>query len=343
MSAFKLENCKKILSWRIGKFAAVFKSLVVKSCSEAIRSSTSKIEKKQHFILSSSIKNKGHIKHIHTYTKFDKSYINSYLTGLIEGSGALLVPKFINNTYYPSIRTRFNVKNLPLLIYIQSKLGYGSIKRFNGDKSYFWIIDQKMDILDMVMRIRPNIKTYDKFYYIQVLMDYYGLEKYDSFVWDGEKSDLCLWDNIKNTPWFSGFLECKGEFFVTEKHNTILCRFQLQWQDFLNKNKSKYLKKENTIQNIAKIFSSELVVEKKSNYLNYIITTINKASNYLLVSYLRRFQLFGYKHLDFLDWKQVLKINNEEIIDTIKIFNIKSEMKENRKDFSWNHLMSFYK
>ena len=65
----------------------------------------------------------------------DMSDLNfsSYLTGLIEGDGTIIVPKtersIKGQKNYPSIQIAFNLKDLPLALLIQKNLGHGSLYR----------------------------------------------------------------------------------------------------------------------------------------------------------------------------------------------------------------------
>ncbi len=60
----------------------------------------------------------------------------SYLTGLIEGDGTIIVPKTERSTKgklnYPSIQIVFHLKDLPLALLIQKNLGFGSLIKKKG-------------------------------------------------------------------------------------------------------------------------------------------------------------------------------------------------------------------
>lgn len=63
----------------------------------------------------------------------NKSKFATYLTGLIEGDGTIIVPKSIRSDKgklnYPSIQIVFHLKDLPLALLIQKELGHGSLSR----------------------------------------------------------------------------------------------------------------------------------------------------------------------------------------------------------------------
>ena len=61
---------------------------------------------------------------------------SSYLAGLIEGDGSIIVPTTERSDKgkinYPSIQIVFNLKDLPLALIIQQRLGHGSLSRKKG-------------------------------------------------------------------------------------------------------------------------------------------------------------------------------------------------------------------
>ena len=64
----------------------------------------------------------------------------SYLTGLIEGDGTIIVPKTERSPKgklnYPSIQIVFHKKDLPLALLIQKNLGFGSLISKKGVNAY---------------------------------------------------------------------------------------------------------------------------------------------------------------------------------------------------------------
>lgn len=78
----------------------------------------------------------------------------------------------------------------------------------------------------------------------------------------------------------------------------------------------------------------------------YRIRTTNIVSNTLVQNYLTKFPLFGKKHLDYLDWLQILVVfqrgryRHKEGIELAR--KRKERMNDRRTDFVWDHLQSFY-
>jgi len=64
----------------------------------------------------------------------------SYLAGLIEGDGTIMVPKTERSTKgrlnYPSIQITFDLRDFPLAMMIQKELGCGTLSRTKGVNAY---------------------------------------------------------------------------------------------------------------------------------------------------------------------------------------------------------------
>lgn len=87
----------------------------------------------------------------------------SYLTGLIEGDGTIIVPNTERSSKgklnYPSIQIVFHLKDLPLALIIQQRLGYGSLIRKKGLNAYTLYINEQKGILNLVNLLNGNMKT----------------------------------------------------------------------------------------------------------------------------------------------------------------------------------------
>jgi hypothetical protein len=77
-------------------------------------------------------------------------YLGSYLAGLIEGDGCIVVPKeersSLNKRNYAFIKVCFNIKDLPLAEKLQKSLG--GILKINKTKTYVeWVIQREKDLI----------------------------------------------------------------------------------------------------------------------------------------------------------------------------------------------------
>ena len=159
-------------------------------------------------------------------------------------------------------------------------------------------------------------------------------------------------ESLDSNPWLSGFIEADASFQV----RTTLSSFRRS---------SKYPKLE------SKLEISQRRVDHKGydnlNFLNYIaefletevkkirsdkpkpeyrVRTTNLKGNLKVKDYLLQFPLFGTKHLDSLDWMEVVDMFDRKEHKTDKgkekIVKIKSGMNNYRTNFIWDHLQNFY-
>jgi len=93
---------------------------------------------------------------------FDTTFA-SYLAGLIEGDGTIIVPKTERSPkgklYYPSIQIVFDLRDLPLGLIIQQKLSHGSISRKKGVNAYVLTINNYLGIILVVNIINGYMRT----------------------------------------------------------------------------------------------------------------------------------------------------------------------------------------
>jgi hypothetical protein len=101
-----------------------------------------------------------------TFNNKSKSNYNnfgSYLTGLIEGDGAIIVPKtersLKGKLNYPCINLVFNLRDFPLGQLIQKELGTGSLSRMKGINAYLLQINSLEGILKLINLLNGNMRT----------------------------------------------------------------------------------------------------------------------------------------------------------------------------------------
>jgi hypothetical protein len=108
------------------------------------------------------------------YYKLDDNYNNinitdfnlnfaSYLTGLIEGDGTIIVPNterdIKGRINYPSIQIVFDLRDFPLVLMIQKELKHGSISRKKGVNAYILTINDYSGMLLLIKLINGNMRT----------------------------------------------------------------------------------------------------------------------------------------------------------------------------------------
>ena len=290
---------------------------------------------------------------LRSYPNYGSNYSNnykfiSYLTGLIEGDGSIIVPKTerskAGKLNYPSIQIVFHLKDLPLALLIQKNLGYGSLIRKKGLNAYVLIINDQKGILNLVNLLNGNMKT-PKIFSLYKLIDWLASINKNSNL-NLRKLPLNT-ESFCKDAWLSGFIESDGHFSVrttmTGKYPKIECKFELsqRQKDHLGYSNEFFLA------NISKFLNVSLKNTRENTpHPQYRLRTMSLKTNLLLLNYLNEYPLFGSKYLDYNNWKEILNLFNpkfsysKENID--KILDIKSNMNDNRTVFIWNHLNRFY-
>ena len=270
----------------------------------------------------------------------------SYLTGLIEGDGTIIVPFTDRSSKgklnYPSIQIAYHLKDLPLALLIQQKLGYGSLIRKKGLNAYTYYVNDKKGILKLINLLNGNMKT-PKINSLYNLIDWLN----------NKNPQLNLIKLPLNTfslskdAWLTGFIESDGHFSVrttmTGKYPKIECKFELsqRQKDHLGYSNEVFLA------DIAKFLNVSLKNTRENTpHPQYRLRTMSLKTNLILVNYLNEYPLFGSKFLDYNNWKEILNLFNpkfkysQENID--KVLLLKKELNDKRTIFTWNHLNKFY-
>ena len=293
----------------------------------------------------------------------------TYLTGLIEGDGTIIVPKTDRSSKgklnYPSIQIVFHLKDLPLALLIQKNLGYGSLIRKKGNSSnvvttanaYVLYINDQKGILNLVNLLNGNMRT-PKINSLHKLIDWLN-NKNPNLNLSKLPIDT---KSLNKNAWLSGIIESDGHFSVrttccfashplvtkllgatTGKYPKIECKFELsqRQKDHLGYSNEVFLA------DIAKFLNVSLKnTRENTSHPQYRLRTMSLETNLILVNYLNEYPLFGSKFLDYNNWKEILNLFNprfkysQENIE--KVLHLKSEMNDKRTIFIWNHLNKFY-
>ena len=284
---------------------------------------------------------------VNSNSRRDGFNFSSYLAGLIEGDGTIIVPKSLRSDKgklnYASVQIAFHLKDLPLALLIQKELGHGSLARKKGVNAYILTINNREGLLLIVSLINGKMRT-PKIKALWRLIDWLNLKDQNINL---EKKALDT-GSLATSPWLSGFIEGDGHFSVrttvTEKYSKIECKFELSQRQIDHDGNSNL----NWMAAVAEFISALVKATRvDSSYPQYRVRTTSLNSNKLLENYLNSYPLFGTKYLDYKDWVQILsifkdtKLNHKLSIDKVK--SIKSNMNDGRTVFVWDHLQNFYK
>lgn len=280
----------------------------------------------------------------HNNAKISSHNFSSYLAGLIEGDGTIVVPKRWRSEkgklYYPSIQINFTSKDLPLALMIQKNLSHGSISKKKGVSAYVLTINNLSGIITVVNLINGLMRTPKISALIELIV--WLNTKHPELNIIALPLDV---SKISSNAWFSGFIEADGHFSVRTslkaKYPRLACSFELS-QSRRTKNGESTI---TYLKIIGKFLGISVnPIREDRSHPQYRLRTSTLLSNSILADYLRKYPLFSSKYLDFVDWLKVLDIfaegRHKSEIPTI--VGIKSQMNTKRTMFVWDHLARFY-
>ena len=282
------------------------------------------------------------------YEKMGTSHFNenfcTYLTGLIEGDGSIIVPKEErskkNKKNYPSVQICFHLKDLPLALAVQKELGCGSLHRKKGVNAYVYTINKVEGLLCLSFCIYRYMRT-PKIYDLWKLLDWLNNHCTNIHI---PKKGIDESDLLKN-GWLSGFIEADGHFSVraTLKAYKIECKMEIV-QSMTDHNS---ISKKDFLEKIAYILHSTVKITRKTRpKKEYRVRTVSVKGNLVCKEYFSKYPLFGSKWLDFQDWCIVLQFFEKSVHKNKAFYNdivqIKEGMNNNRKNYRWDHLSNFY-
>lgn len=269
----------------------------------------------------------------------------SYLAGLIEGDGTIIVPKVERSSKgrlnYPSIQIIFDLRDFPLAMVLQQRLGCGSLSKIKGVNAYRMTINNYEGLILLVNIINGYMRT-PKIEMLYLLINYLNKRFPNLNIIPLDKDFTPLDSN----EWLAGFTDADGHFFVNATYNrSISCGFEIT-QSTVN---HLGLSKKDVMEALSNCFNVPLKLKtrkKYPNYLEYSIRTNKLETNLIVASYFKKYNLFSSKYLNYLDWLSVLNIIIQKQHKTLEgkdqIRAIRDSMNNKRTFFNWDHLQNFH-
>ncbi|MBV8801667.1 MAG: cbb3-type cytochrome c oxidase subunit I [Gammaproteobacteria bacterium] len=267
--------------------------------------------------------------------------LGSYLAGLIEGDGTIIVPTTTRSSKgklnYPSIQIVFQLKDFPLVTVLCRIIGHGSISKKKQSAVYIYTINHFQGILHIVNLINGKMRG-PKIHQLNQLIDYMNNK---SSILHLEKMNLNT-SSLQNDSWLAGFIEADGSFQVrtslTSKQPRLGLSFELSQSRITSYGDSKL----EIMEMIASFLGVSVnYIREDRKHPQYRIRTSSISTNQTLRDYLEKYPLYGSKFLDYKDWCKILSYFEKEIQwqNVEDICNIKSNMNQYRTIFQWNHLI----
>ena len=268
------------------------------------------------------------------------TYLSSYLAGLIEGDGTIVVPKQERSDKgklnYPSVQIVFQLKDFPLCQVIQKLIGQGSISKKKNSAVYILTINNLEGLIAISQLINGKMRG-PKYYQLVLLIEYLN-----KILPDVNLKPLGFSTTpLDNDNWLAGFIEADGSFQVrtslSSKYSRISLSFELVQSRITHYGYSMF-----DLMNQIAIFLGVNVNEIRSERKNpqYRLRTSSLKTNKTICNYLSKYPLRGTKYMDFKDWCKVLDYFEQgtHMENKEHIVKIKSQMNQLRTVYNWDHL-----
>ena len=277
--------------------------------------------------------------------------LSSYLAGLFEGDGHIILSKLTNaKISYPYIAITFVNKDLPLINKLVEMFG-GRLRFKTKENAIVWIVNRHQELINLITVMNGYLRTpkINKFN--------------DLIVWLNDRYHYNIPINSVDTSslnsngWLAGFIDADGAFKVRytekridEKTNKVLTKGRIEVRFALEQRKNIGPHNEESYKPIMlKLhsffgFNTDLRESKHNEGETYWIvevTSLNRLN--LLIEYLNNYPLLTAKRNDFEDWYKVYQLiaDKKHLSEDGKltIKNIKSNMNKKREVFNWDHLV----
>lgn len=271
--------------------------------------------------------------------------LGSYLAGLIEGDGTIVVPKKERSDKgvltYASIQIAFAAKDLPLAVMLSKLIGHGSISKRKKQAAYILTINNRQGLLRMVSLLNGHMRTPKWFAFSELI------------TWLNERdSSLQLItlpidsSSLISNSWLSGFIEADGSFQVRtslqSRRSRLGCSLEITQARTAKNGEDMFP----VLKSIADLLNVNVnFIREDRKHPQYRVRTSTVQSNIAVVRYMETFPLYSSKRLDYQDWRTIVHyfLEGTHRHNTNIIVQIKSQMNDRRTVFNWNHLIELDK
>lgn len=264
----------------------------------------------------------------------------SYLAGLIEGDGTIVVPQTERSSSgklnYASIQISFAAKDYPLIIALLAIIGHGSVHKKAKQAAYVYTINNLQGLIHVANLINGLMRTPKHFDFVSLVAYLNTKDPTLSLVAKPMDSSPLI-----SNGWFAGFIEADGSFQVRTSLSSVQQRLGLSFelsQARVNHDGHSSLEFITIIAQMLQVNVKHIRGDR--THPQYRVRTSTVISNSILAKYLSTYPLRGSKFLDFKDWETILSffVANKHWDHKIDIINIKAQMNDKRTYFNWNHL-----
>ena len=265
----------------------------------------------------------------------------SYLAGLIEGDGCIVVPKqersIKGKLNYPSIQIVFQLKDFPLASMISKWIGHGSISKKKQSAAQILTINNQEGLIIIIKYINGKMRG------PKINQQYKLIDNLNKRITIGDEIPKKPIDKspLGSNAWQAGFIEADGSFQVRTSLKSKYPKLGLSFEITQSRITHYGYNTQDIMEKIADL------LEVKVNFLRgdkkhpqYRVRTSSVKSNLIQVNYQLKYNLYGSKYMDFKDWRRILSQFEQNIHykNISCIHEIKSQMNQNRTTFNWDHI-----
>ena len=276
-------------------------------------------------------------------------FLSSYITGLIEGDGTIIVPKRERSASaqglgrgdkgklnYPSVQIVFNLKDFPLCQVIQNLIGHGTISKKKQSAAYILTINNFEGLIALCNIINGKMRG-PKYHQLVLLISYLNNKFPDINLQSLGFSSIPL----DKDSWLTGFIEADGSFQVRNSINTKIPRISISFE-LVQSRITHYGYSMFDLMNQIAIFLGVNLnnIRSERKHPQYRVRTSSLKTNLTLREYLSKYPLRSTKYLDYKDWAIVLNYFEQgtHMENKEHIAKIKSQMNQRRTVYNWDHL-----
>lgn len=276
--------------------------------------------------------------------------LDSYLAGLWEGDGHLVLPSFdekgfLKNT--PALCVTGHSKQAPLFLFLKHKFG-GWLRYKRKENAIVWTVTARVDLFNLARLINGKLRS-AKLYEFNLLLDYLNKLFPDVLLTKHPVDQSPLGDNA----WLAGFIDAEGGFkirytkasvnpqtgYKTKERMALSFRLEQSKYHRITNESSEPLMK-----SIADFFTVTLCTSKHHGLDYWCVEVTSFSRMHTLVSYLSTYPMLSSKRNDFEDFvkayhlflaKEHIRVEGRQ-----KILQLKNQMNRKRIFLNWDHLNS---
>nr|YP_009944734.1 hypothetical protein [Ankistrodesmus falcatus]QMS48903.1 hypothetical protein [Ankistrodesmus falcatus] len=279
---------------------------------------------------------------------FDEKKMGSYLAGLWEGDGHIVLPSLnsqglLKNT--PCVAITADRKQLPLFKVFEQKFG-GWIRSKKKENAVVWTVTAQTDLLKIVTLINGHIRS-AKLDQFNLLMDYVN-KIFPSAQLVKHSVDCSA---LSENYWLAGFIDADGCFKIRSTESSVnpqtgrktKKRMALSFKiEQRQTHKITHQSFEPLMKSIADFLTVKLSMSKHSG-VNYGCVEVSSLSRMqILVDYLKVYPLLTTKRHDFEDFLQafnLIQANQHLTLEGQKtILSLKNGINRKRTIYNWDYL-----